>query len=74
MLYFFYNATYRIAISDSSFFSSQQMQNKFVAQCVQYYYSCKKEQKIVWTLAQVSGKKKEVGRVKTVGEENKTCW
>ena len=63
-----------MAISDSSFFSSQQIQSKTVAQCVEYYYSWKKEQKLARTLAQVSGNKKEVKRVKKVGEGDKTCW
>ena len=47
----------RMAILDSSFFSSQQIQSKTVAQCVEYYYSWKKGQKLAHTLAQVSGKK-----------------
>lgn len=57
ILHFFSNAPYRMAISDSFFFSSLQIQSKTVAQCVEYYYSCKKEHKLANALAQVSGKK-----------------
>lgn len=53
----FSSAPYRTAISDSFSLSSQQIQSKTVAQCVEYYYSWKKEHKLASTLAQVSGKK-----------------
>lgn len=56
-----------MAISDSFFLSSQQIQSKTVAQCVEYYYSWKKEHKLASTLAQVSGKK-----IKTCQEGEKT--
>lgn len=46
-----------MAILESFFFSSQQIQSKTVAQCVDYYYTWKKEYKLAKSLAQVSGKK-----------------
>lgn len=50
---FFSNAPYRMAILEPFFCSSQQIQSKSVAQCVEYYYSWKKEHKLAKTLAQV---------------------
>ncbi|KAF4803037.1 hypothetical protein TURU_020051 [Turdus rufiventris] len=40
----------------------KQIQSKTVAQCVEYYYSWKKGQKLARTLAQVSGKKIKIRR------------
>ncbi|XP_023800261.1 zinc finger protein 541-like [Cyanistes caeruleus] len=41
-----------MAILESFFFSSQQIQSKTVAQCVEYYYTWKKEYKLAKSLAQ----------------------
>ncbi|TRZ05268.1 hypothetical protein HGM15179_021839, partial [Zosterops borbonicus] len=52
----------------------KQIQTKTVAQCVEYYYSWKKQQKPASTPAAQVTKSRHASRVRKLGEGHKTCW